>query len=281
MAENIKEINYEQSYVAFLDVLGFKELVYSKKDEDKKKLERYFHNIDIAINYLKKIREKEHLDIGYIVISDSIIITVKQHSLVNKNIEILQHLCIAIGFLQSMLASNDIWMRGGISSGETFFDKEKNQIIGKAYIDAYLLEDKMASNPQVILDNKIINELGFNNSNDLINKINEKNKGFLKFNNCGKTILYDWSDENYINKDFPLFIDYLSLQFNPNKNTFFNNRENRRIMIEKIIKNIEKNIYTKTPLYQKFKWVDNYVLSIIKNNKRPENQIYIDRLKGL
>ena len=32
MENKIKPIHYVQSYVAFLDVLGFKELVYSKKE---------------------------------------------------------------------------------------------------------------------------------------------------------------------------------------------------------------------------------------------------------
>ncbi len=46
--EKIEEdyrINYEKSYVAFLDVLGFKNLVYSKIDSDKKKIETYFATV--------------------------------------------------------------------------------------------------------------------------------------------------------------------------------------------------------------------------------------------
>ena len=35
MQNDIKPINYVHSYVAFLDVLGFKELIYSKKDKEK------------------------------------------------------------------------------------------------------------------------------------------------------------------------------------------------------------------------------------------------------
>ena len=51
MENKIKPINYVQSYVAFLDVLGFKELVYGKKAEDKEKLEKYFHHIEEFIIY--------------------------------------------------------------------------------------------------------------------------------------------------------------------------------------------------------------------------------------
>lgn len=278
MENKIKPINYVQSYVAFLDVLGFKELVYGKKAEDKEKLEKYFHHIEEFITYLKTTPIKSDLDIGYIVISDSIIITVKHGQSNDENIKILRHLCIAIAFLQSLLSVLDIWLRGGISSGETYFDEKNHQIIGKAYIEAYLLEEKLVSNPQVVLDNKIINELGFENSGKLIDKINEKNHGRLSFNNCGKTILYDWNNSNFIEKEFPLFVDYLSFFFNPSDTVDTTNFEKGR---KKIIKNIEENIYAKTALYKKYKWIANYILSIIKSNPSPENKKYITRLKKL
>ncbi|MCG3657974.1 hypothetical protein [Aliarcobacter butzleri] len=274
MNDKIKPINYAQSYVAFLDVLGFKELVYSKKPEDKKKLEKYFHHIEEFITYLKTTPIKSDLDIGYIVISDSIIITVKHSKSNDDNIEILRHLCIAIGFLQSLLSVLDIWLRGGVSSGETYFDKANNQIIGKAYIEAYLLEEKLISNPHVVLDNKIINELGFKNSHELINKINDG----LSFDNCGKTILYNWNKTNFIEKEFPLFVDYLSFFFNPSYKT---NTKHSEKHIQRIIQNIEENIYSKTALYKKYKWIANYILSIIESNPSSETEKYISELKKL
>ena len=75
MSNNIK---YVQSYVAFLDVLGFKELVYSKKAEDKKKLQEYSNSINNFVNILKEISIKNTFNVDYIVISDSIIITAEQ-----------------------------------------------------------------------------------------------------------------------------------------------------------------------------------------------------------
>ena len=49
-----KTIVYEKSYVAFLDVLGFKNLVFSKSKADKEKLEKYFGIVNSAIEYLLK-----------------------------------------------------------------------------------------------------------------------------------------------------------------------------------------------------------------------------------
>lgn len=276
MSNNIK---YVQSYVAFLDVLGFKELVYSKKAEDKKKLQEYSNSINNFVNILKEISIKNTFNVDYIVISDSIIITAEQKKSNDDNIEILKNLCFSIGFLQSLLSVLDIWLRGGVSSGETYFDKANNQIIGKAYIEAYLLEEKLVSNPHVVLDNKIINELGFKNSDELINKINEKDNDGLSFDNYGKTILYDWNNSNFIEKEFPLFVDYLSFFFNPS-NSVKITKDNLKA-IEMIIQNVEKNIYTKTALYKKYKWLANYILSIIESNSSSETEKYIDTLKKL
>lgn len=275
MKNKLRDINYEERYVAFLDVLGFKDLVKSNKND---KINLYLKTIEKAIDFLKKVKIKNNLELGYIVISDSIIISVKKSTITNENIEILKHLCIAIGFLQSILACNDIWLRGAISSGEAYFNDEKHQVIGKAYIDAYLLEEKQVSNPQVILDNKIIKELNANNSNDLIDLINNKYNGYLKFNNCGKTILYNWKKENYIEKDFPLFIDFLALQFNPSEAT---SEINMIQMKEEIVKNIENNIYTNTALYSKYKWLANYLISIIENNESLEDNPFKIRLMKL
>lgn len=265
------QITYEKGYVAFLDVLGFKEMVFSKKLD---KINLYIDSIEKAINYLKSIPAKQELEIGYIVISDSIIISVKQKDNRNDNIERLRNLCIAIGFLQVTLAVKGIWLRGAISSDDVYFNSEKNQVIGKAYIDAYLIEEKFVSNPQVILDNKIIKELEFNSSKDLIDVINEKENGYLQYDNCGKTILYEWTKEpslekNFIPKEFPLFIDYLALFFNPSVKTAISDRKREAIYM--LIKNIEEIIYSNVTLYEKYKWTTNYILSII--DKGPEFKI--------
>ena len=50
----VDNIQYEKSYVAFLDVLGFTNMVFSNQNSDKEKLNQYFGIVNSAINYLKK-----------------------------------------------------------------------------------------------------------------------------------------------------------------------------------------------------------------------------------
>jgi len=91
-------MDYKNSYVAFLDVLGFKKLVFSKSKE---KIEQYFKIIKDEIKSLKAIDSKK--DINYIVISDSIIISIEQDEDKNQNINNLRELCIAVGKIQYKL----------------------------------------------------------------------------------------------------------------------------------------------------------------------------------
>lgn len=243
-------INYKEGYVAFLDILGFKKLVFSSKDEDKEKIERYLGIVDSAIEYLKNIDAKIIIDLGYIVVSDSIILSVPFGQNEEDNIKILRHLCVAIALIQRTLAIKDIWLRGAISYGNTYFDSNKNQIIGDGYINAYLLEESLAKYPRVILDNKIINLLNFTNAHQLTEEINS-----VKFTNWSGNILFNWEDRtfryveyrtfmfsSYFRKDIPLFIDYLNCP-----------KENRET-------NFKMNIAENIAIYPKFKWLSEYFL---------------------
>ena len=272
MVDKNETIDYEKSYVAFLDVLGFKNLVFSNSKESKEKLNDYFNSIKKIITYLKKLPIKK--EIGYITISDSIILTVPQSNNKSENIKILRQLFIAIGFLQAGLAARDIWIRGAVSSGDTYYNSNNNQIVGPAYINAYLLEESLAIYPRVVIDNKIIKELDFVNSSDFIDNINKKHEGYLDFANCGKTILYDW-ENSQIEKDIPLFIDYLSFCVHNKENT------NAFNLGEKILDNIEQNIYNNTSLYKKFKWVSSYFSSIIENRDEVNLKIHLERVNNL
>ena len=245
-------ITYKKSYVAFLDVLGFKNLIFSKKPTDIKKVENYFGIVNSAIKYLEDIDAKQ--DIGSIVISDSIILSIPLSTSKEENIEKLRQLSLAIGIIQFALSLKDIWLRGGISSGKAYFDKNTNQVVGDAYINAYLLEEKLSINPRVIIDNKIVTELGCKSAAELIQKVNLK-----KAANWGNHILYDWetnkNNSSVLEKDIPLFIDYFDFATSRLEDGH----------IPGIIENIENNMYNNTTLYKKFKWLSTYLLTKLES----------------
>lgn len=256
-------IQYEKSYVAFLDVLGFKNLVFSKKKTDKTKLDQYFGVVNSAIEYLSRIPSKKN--IGSIIISDSVIFSVPHGQDIDDNMNRLRHLCVAVGIVQQYLGLKDIWLRGAISSGDTYFDSTKSQIVGPAYINSYLLEQNTAIWPRVVIDSKIIEELKFQSASQFIDAINQSDNGGLNFSNWGSTILFNWrypdgKPVTLIDQDVALFIDYLSPVA----------EENGRNLI-KVIKNIENNLYKSTVTYKKFRWVADYMRSICEREIKNDN----------
>ncbi len=92
--EKIKPIEYKLCYVAFLDILGFKDLVFN---DEKSTIENYFGIVASAIQHLKSISNKQ--EIKYITISDSIILSVEHCKDKNENFKRLQNLCIAVGLI--------------------------------------------------------------------------------------------------------------------------------------------------------------------------------------
>lgn len=263
--QNTGSIIYEENYVAFLDVLGFKELVLRDNTENKVKLNKYFIILNSVIEYIRSIEMKK--DIGFIVISDSIIMSIPQGNTPDERINSLRNLCIAVGLIQKQLALIDIWLRGAISSGKAYFNTDKNQIVGPAYINAYLLEESMAIFPRVLLDSKIINQLDYSSASDLIDAINMSNDGGLHFNNWGSAILYNWYHPDgqpvtHLQQDVALFVDYLCPVVEENTHDLL-----------LIIKNIEKNIYSEARIYTKFRWVSDYLKSIALREQKDDNII--------
>ena len=128
-------------YVAFLDILGFKNII-DKKDQEtaknfimqfSKTIFRVFQNLEGQLN--SKVK-------GYIV-SDSLILysnDSSKESLVNL-IEVVETIC------RDEYIKNGILIRGGISKGDFAKIKaselpnlEKALIVGKSYVKAYELE---------------------------------------------------------------------------------------------------------------------------------------------
>ena len=245
--DDIIELNYEDRYVAFLDILGFREIV---KNNNIDKLNTYLKTIPEGIKAANDISlNEEKKEIDSILISDSIILSVKKSSNKEESLVNLLHLCIAVTMIQELLAVENIWLRGGISFGKTHFDQENHQIIGSAYISAYDLENYIAKYPRIILDNRIINELGFNDADELIVSINKKSN---------KHLLYPWSRGNIIEKDVPLFIDYIGFLLEHDELSPNSKHDN----ISQIIGHIKENIYqVNMSTYTKYKWLINYFIS--------------------
>jgi hypothetical protein len=160
--------DYEkEKYIAFVDVLGFKNLV--NKIEKKETYDSSFHNTDkdtfgtinkfyeqVSIeNYL----EKDNEDLQITCISDCLIISATSYSNILRFLFYLQN-----NLLCQDYDNNKLLTRGYLTKGKFIHDTSKNLIFGEAYQRAYLAEENEAINPRIIVDPKILNQFQHNNN---------------------------------------------------------------------------------------------------------------------
>ncbi|MEY6433600.1 hypothetical protein ABC977_14435 [Thioalkalicoccus limnaeus] len=222
----------------------------SERDEDKKRIENYFNKAKEIISEIKRIRSKRK--IGAIVISDAIILSVPFGLDSPENYSNLRQLCIAIQKIQFGLSLEGIWLRGAISFGNAYINNDESQIVGPAYVNAYLLEQISATHPRVILDSKLIGKLGFSSAQELITKINNTHDA-QEYRPETSNILYEWYHngtlKHGLEKDIPLFIDYMVYCFV------------QEGALTRIVSSVEASMYANSDIYLKYRWVVDYLIS--------------------
>jgi hypothetical protein len=139
-------------FVAFLDIMGFKDMVFRKSHEDVKKMLESLHpTIKLFEDLIKgefKIKElKEKLEEDYspsiplilpVSFSDSIIF-ISGDSSISSLAALLEY--IKIVFFQAI--SEGIPMKGAIACGEMTADKDNSLFFGRPLIDAFELQNEL------------------------------------------------------------------------------------------------------------------------------------------
>lgn len=148
---------YSRCYFAFLDLLGFKEIVKNKScsqivdifNEAKKQyIIREILDDESAIPVIPPS------DIHYYIMSDSICIYI-QDSYENA-LPVLSWLCL--NFQVRMLClETPVLARGAIVRGNIYEDS--NVLFGPAMVEAYERSEKLAHVPRVIITNDLYNEI--------------------------------------------------------------------------------------------------------------------------
>jgi hypothetical protein len=229
---NLKE-NLEENFVAFLDVMGFSNLVNGGRIDS---LEAYFEKITQVLDDLIHDKTK----IKSFLISDSIILLAPQ------GLDGFKQLITAIRRIQNALLAKKVLLRGAVSYGQVYYNKERNIIVGKGFIKAYLLEQE-AIYPRVIIDPYIIK------------LISDDKSAFLKqINNTleysfESRLIYAKSDFSKISEDC-IFVDYA------NKTIL---RDSINDNLKKVYESIVENLYSDQKLFSKYIWLRDYFLEIL------------------
>ena len=138
----------KDAYVAFIDVIGFKNLVCS---DNKQKLDTIFEKTKLAFDMYDEQKE----NIKKFILSDSIILAIEPGDHKKDRFKMI---LTASRNLQAFLAVEGILVRGAISQGDFQYEnwgKYGKIFYGKGFISACELEKK-AVYPRIILDPRLI-----------------------------------------------------------------------------------------------------------------------------
>ena len=144
-------INYQKRYVAFLDLLGFKNMV-----KQSAKNQNVLNNIYRALDYTGHIRHENYngpipmADLGKQItaFSDSIVISYNA-SMPGGGFHVLMDLV----YICNDLLGIGIPVRGGVTVGQLIHDERK--CFGPALNAAYSMESEDAVYPRVIIDQDV------------------------------------------------------------------------------------------------------------------------------
>jgi hypothetical protein len=162
---------FERRHVAFLDVLGFREFVRRAETSvtARRKLWQIMNRLARLVNQLtssergltklqedsyeqtqrKWARQGAHRT-GTLLVSDSIILTIKADRL---GLHLLVRQCAHI--INTLLESGFL-TRGAITTGPIWYqDQPYVNVVGSAFIEAYLMEKGAAKHPRVVLADQV------------------------------------------------------------------------------------------------------------------------------
>ncbi len=148
-----RNMRYEKCFVAYLDILGFKEKV-RETEESPELLKELTDTLKINSPFTqssgKKTTVEGKLDIRSFFFSDSFAFMMKVEK---KN---LPHLFLIVRYLHDVLLKNGLCLRGAVVIGKMYWPKDgENILVGPAMIEAHKLESEVAIYPRIVISQKL------------------------------------------------------------------------------------------------------------------------------
>ena len=164
-------MEFSEYYVAYFDVLGYKEAFKKSEDVSAKLVE----GIESSIEMMKKIVLIHNTALGeltekipeieYKVFSDNVLICYKEKKEPLSELSLVSFLRLVATIQRVFFEGSHLIVRGGITKGPLYLTNDF--VGGKALIDAVELESA-AVYPRIVVDDCILNELNsFKMQNDL------------------------------------------------------------------------------------------------------------------
>ena len=239
----MNDVHYETRYVEFLDLLGFKGLVYQSA-----KSQSILNKINKVLNYIYEVQHDNYdgfmsqVEFGKQVttFSDSIVISYSTSTLGGGF-----HILMDLIYICIDLLSNGILVRGGVTVGPLIHNEQK--CFGPAMNRAYEMESEKAIYPRILIDKSV---LDFNLKNpgpaNTVEQENEYLLGLIKKDSNDKELFLDYLKQYNELDDLDIYLYFMS-----------NTREF-------IIENLSK--FKKTErVYKKYEWLTQYYNETIQS----------------
>lgn len=169
---------YENKIICFLDILGMSNFV-EKAENDEKICEIY----RMINNYIKNVLPIRFFSESYCAdkvtfssLSDSVIISFP----LSEIALLLPYTVMFASLFQYLMLCQGLSVRGFITLGKIYHNKNEPVIFGKGLVKAYQYEKKYIISPRVVIDDKLIAKFDKYTKNDVETHINKlKNKQYI------------------------------------------------------------------------------------------------------
>jgi len=261
------KIKYQKCFIAYLDILGFKERVRISQD-NKEEVKLLLDSLKICNAFAsgsKKVVNdmggNRTIDIQSRFFSDSVVFFLKDSP------DDLGHLFLIVRYVQDQLWSKGLLIRGAITYGDMYFpnkNAENNITLGPGIIKAFELESEIAVYPRIII------------SSTLYDYIEEKGIQAYPFADDGEV-------KNYIrqDKDGVYFLDLLNQNIIRKKGEKLQKANNVFSIVwnsddeskyDTVILNVDRcardNVSFKNEkIRQKYKWLQSYKESALNGHR--------------
>ncbi|MGB3606954.1 hypothetical protein [Psychroserpens sp.] len=126
----------DRRFVAFLDILGFKDLVMRKSHDEIYQILNQISKSKKLIEEGADLKEVGDAEVYVVSFSDSIVIFSK-----NDNIDNFNYFLLATRWLFTGAFNKQIPLKGALAYGEVSLNKTEQIYFGQPIIDAYLMEE--------------------------------------------------------------------------------------------------------------------------------------------
>ncbi len=214
------EKKYQDCYVAFLDILGMKNLL----DKPYQDLRKIFNSIESTLTLYAMSglpggeRFLSQNQIRVTVMSDSIVLSIRKE--VKNSLSKLLGISSAIINKLINVLDDPVFIRGGISEGQ--LSHTQFSVFGKGLVESYLLEEKVAVNMRCIISPELYSQVDFKDyiaKNDSLVKDKTDDLYFIKYVNdinrskireYAQLAIKTFSDNNKICEKYKWLLQYSS-----------------------------------------------------------------------